>query len=128
MEKSTIYSLAIFLVIIVAGFIFLKPNSAVITGNVVDNNVIRGQVQKVVLSQKGYNYEDATAEANKPITLSADNSVVGCLRAPAFNIGGQKYSKYLQNPQDTLELPALSKGNYNFACSMGMGLGKLIVQ
>ena len=103
-----------------------KSNSA--TNNLVNAQQVQGETQKVVLSQQGYNYKDATAEAGKPITISADSSVGGCLRSVAFNIEGKKYTKYLQNPQDTLQLPALSKGTYPFSCSMGMGYGKLVVE
>ena len=130
MQKSTLYGLGIFVMILVGGFLFLGSDSSTVTGNVVSINgeAIQGQTQKVILSQKGYNYQDATAEAGKPISLSADSSVVGCLRSPTFNIDGKKYSKYLQSDQDTLELPALSKGTHSFTCSMGMGLGKILVK
>ena len=127
MQKSTFYGLAIFLVIIISGFIFLKPNNAAVVGTI-DSDVIQGEMQRVVLSQNGYNYNDITAKVDKPIAVSADNSVKGCLRSAAFNINGKKYSKYLQTSEDTLELPALSKGTYTFSCSMGMGFGKLVVE
>ena len=128
MEKSTLYGLAIFLVIIGAGFFFLKPDNTTVTANVIEGAVAEGEMQRVVLSQEGLNYKDVTVEADKPIAISADNSVSGCLRSAVFNIGGKKYSKYLKTPDDTLELPALTKGTYQFSCSMGMGLGKLIAQ
>lgn len=128
-KKSTLYFGMILLVLVVGGFFFLKGGSLDVNGNVVSagGQVLQGEMQRVVISQDGYNYRDTNVEAGKPIVLSADNSVSGCLRSVVFNIEGQKYSKYLQTPEDTLELPALSKGTYNFACSMGMGLGRLIV-
>ena len=117
------------IVLIVGGFIFVNGKNGT-TANVIfdGGQVIQGQMQQVVLSQDGYNYKDTTAQAGKPITLSADSSVGGCLRSVVFNIDGKKYSKSLRTPDDTLELPALSRGTYSFSCVMGMGYGKLIVQ
>lgn len=113
------------LVALVAGFVFMgsgSTKSAPITGN-----AVAGEMQKAVLSQDNYNYRDVVVESGKPIQISADSSVVGCLRAPAFNLGGKKYTKYLQGVGDTLELPSLEKGTYPFSCTMGMGRGNLIV-
>ena len=124
-NKITIIGILI-LVALVAGFVFAKSgntNSAPITGN-----VVAGEMQKVVLSQDDLNYKDANVQAGKPIAISADGSVTGCLRSVVFNLNGKKYSKYLKTTSDTLELPALSKGTYTFSCSMGMGFGKLIVE
>jgi plastocyanin domain-containing protein len=128
-KKSTLYLGLILLILVVGGFFFLKIENSTATGNVVltGGQVLEGEMQRVVVSQQGYNYNDVVVEAGKPIVLSADNSVKGCFRSVVFNIEGKKYSKYLQTNQDTLELPALSKGTYQFSCSMGMGLGKLIV-
>jgi len=113
------------LIAIVGGFVFLSGNkeSTPITGN-----AVAGQMQKVVLSQEGFNYKDTIVESGKPISISADSSVGGCLRSVSFNIEGKKYNKYLRTTEDTLELPSLSKGTHTFSCSMGMGFGKLIVE
>ena len=128
-KRSTIYIGVILLVLISGGFFFLNGENSVTNGNVVSAGVqvLQDEKQIVIISQDGFNYKDAIIKADKPIILSADNSVSGCLRSVVFNIDGKKYSKYLKSPDDTLELPALTKGTYNFACSMGMGLGKLIV-
>ena len=100
--------------------------------NNINNNVIeeekQGEAQRIILSQKGLNYKDVNVKAGTPIEISADNSVTGCLRSVVFSVNGRKYSKYLQSPQDTMQLPALSEGIYSFSCSMGMGYGKLIVK
>ncbi len=126
MKNST--SIVMILILILAGgwFVFSSDNN-IDTGNTIsdENN---NNAQEIVLSQKGYNYEDAYAEAGKPIKISADDSVYGCLRSAVFNINGKKYSKYLKTSNDFLELPALSKGTYAFSCSMGMGFGKLNVK
>ena len=116
----------IVLILVVGRFIFAKGNNG--NGNVVVNNEQTGEGQKIILSQKDLNYKDAVAETGKPSVISADSSVRGCLRSVVFNVNGKKYSKYLRSPEDTLELPGLSKGTYTFSCSMGMGFGKLIVK
>ncbi|MBI2045768.1 hypothetical protein HYT23_06930 [Candidatus Pacearchaeota archaeon] len=124
-NKITIIGILV-LVALFAGFVFAKSgstDSAPITGN-----VVAGEIQKVVLSQADLNYKDSIVQAGKPIAISADGSVKGCLRAPSFNIGGKRYTKYLQSANDVLELPALEKGTYSFSCTMGMGRGKLIVE
>ena len=130
MEKSTLYGVGIFVLIILGGLFFIKggQTNGSVVANPIDGQVIQGQLQKIVLSQEGFNYKDAGAKAGKPISISADSSVRGCLRSVAFNINGQKYVKYLKTPEESLELPALSRGSYTFSCSMGMGYGKLIVE
>ncbi len=128
-KKSSLYVLGIVAVLIIAGFFFIRGSS--ISGNVVSEGgqVLEGQTQRIMLSQDGYNYQEAVARAGMPIALSADSSVGGCLRSVVFNnLEGKKYSKYLKTPDDALALPALEKGTYTFSCSMGMGLGKLIVR
>ena len=129
MKNSTMSLVILVMILVIGGFVFVNGKN-VATANVISGGgqVVQGQMQQVVLSQDGYNYKDATAQAGKPISLSADSSVGGCLRSVSFNIEGKRYSKYLRTSEDTLELPALPKGTYNFACSMGMGYGKLIVQ
>lgn len=127
-KKSTLYLALILVIVVSGGMFFVKGSDSTITGNVVSDGQVLGNVQKAVLSQDGYNYKDLKVKAGQPIELTADSSVGGCLRAPAFNLGGKRYTKYLQGSQDTLDLPALEKGEYNFACSMGMGFGKLIVE
>ncbi len=122
-NKTLLFGIIILLVVV--GFIVFsnmdvtKPDS--------QNPINLGNAQEVVLSQDGLNYKDVYAEAGKPITISADSSVRGCLRSVAFNIEGKKYVKYLKSSSDTLMLPALEKGTYSFSCSMGMGFGKLVV-
>lgn len=126
MKNSVIFIIGIF-VLIVGGF-FVLGNGKSSTESVVSNpNIVQGEVQKVVLSQVGVNYKDSKAQTGKPILISADSSVRGCLRSVTFNIEGKRYSKYLRTSEDSLQLPSLKKGTYTFSCSMGMGYGKLIV-
>jgi hypothetical protein len=129
MKLNNGFTIFVIVFLVVGAGIFLIKDSNN-KGNSVLNDAqeVQGQIQKVVLSQNGYNYKDATVEAGRPIEISADSSVTGCLRSVAFNLEGKRYTKYLQTPEDTLELPALSKGTYTYSCSMGMGYGKLIVK
>ncbi len=129
MKNKTMLIIAAIIIIVMGGFVFIKGKSGV-TADVVsiDRQIQKGQVQRVILSQEGLNYKDTTAQASRPITVSADSSVKGCLRSVVFNINGKKYSKYLRTQEDTIELPALAKGIYSFSCSMGMGYGKLNVK
>ncbi len=127
MAKNIFYIISIFILIIIAGFIFLRGGAAQENTNI-QAGIVQGETQKVVLAQEGLNYKDAKVAAGKPISISADSSVRGCLRSVAFNIEGKRYSKYLRTPEDTVQLPALKKGTYPFSCSMGMGYGKLIAE
>ncbi len=124
-DKITIIGTLVLIALVVW---FMTSGSSKTESSSITGNVVAGEIQKVVLSQSGLNYKDTKVQIGKPIAISADNSVTGCLRSVVFNIGGQRYSKSLRTPNDVLELPALSKGTYTFSCSMGMGYGKLIVE
>ena len=128
MEKSTWYGLAIFLVIIVAGFIFLNPSNATVNSNVIDSGVIQGTTQKVILSMKNSNYYPDTikVKAGEPVSISLDSSVTGCLRS--FNIKDLGVSKNARTPQETIDFTPTKKGTFAFMCSMGMGRGTIIVE
>ncbi|MEK6846797.1 MAG: hypothetical protein AABY16_01375 [Nanoarchaeota archaeon] len=127
MKNTTILLIIGILIIAVGFFVFSGAREQSVTGNVIAGSN-SGDAQEIVLSQEGLNYKDVEAEAGKPIKISADSSVKGCLRSVSFNIGGKRYLKYLGSSQDFLELPALDKGIYTFTCSMSMGAGKLGVE
>ena len=124
-KKSTLYGISILILIIVGGIFLIQTSSADNPTNNFPNN--NADAQKVVLSFKNYNYypNTITVQADKPVSLSLDASVTGCMRF--FTIRSLGISKYLKTPQDTLEFTA-KKGTYPFACSMGMGTGTLIVE
>jgi len=129
MKNTTLLLITIIIVLVIGGFVFVNGRNSLVVKDVPrSGETIPGNMQRVVLSQNGYNYKDANVQAGKPIALSADNSVGGCLRSVVFNIEGKRYSKYLRTSEDIIELPALSKGTYPFSCTMGMGYGKLIVK
>ncbi|MEM3091107.1 MAG: cupredoxin domain-containing protein [Candidatus Pacearchaeota archaeon] len=127
MKKTIFYFFGILILIVLAGFILLKDETAQDNTNI-PSRIFQGETQKVILSQDNLNYKDVTVKAGRPILLSADASVRGCLRSVVFNIEGKRYSKYLRTAEDTLQLPALKKGIYRFSCSMGMGYGTMIVE
>ena len=124
-KKSFIYILGIALLLLIVGYFMLKGvNSA---GNVVGNSDA-GEVQKVVIGMKNYNYYPNTikVKAGIPVSISLDKGVVGCYRS--FVIRDFGIQKYLKTPQDTIEFTPKKPGTYRFACSMGMGTGTLIVE
>ena len=101
-----------------------KEDVAVDTNNV---NNVEG-VQKFVLSFKNSNYypNEIKVKANQPVRISLDRSVTGCFRS--FNVKEFGVSKYLQTPSDSVDFTPTKTGTFAFACSMGMGYGKLIVE
>ena len=126
MKNSTII-IAIILIII-AGGVFVYANSGSNPDKKGDSNGTSGEVQKVVLSYKNYNYypNTVTVKANQPVSIYLDKSVTGCYRA--FTIRQLGLQKNLATPNDALTFTPTQKGTYQFACSMGMGTGTLIVE
>jgi plastocyanin domain-containing protein len=126
-KRSTLYGLGILILIIGAGLFLTQGKSdAGITGNVVSAS--GGAVQEVVIGMKNYNYypNTVTVKAGQPVKLSLDESVYGCFRD--FTIRELNVRKYLRTPQDSVTFTPTEKGTYTFACSMGMGTGKLVVK
>ena len=125
-KKSTIYFGLILILIAGASFFVLGNKDGTITGNVIAQG--QGEVQKITLSVKDYNYypNEIRVKAGQPIQLSLDNSVTGCLRS--FTIRDLGVQKYLQTPNEVLEFTVPNPGTYRFACVMGMGTGTLIAE
>ncbi len=127
MEKSTIYGILIFVIIIGAGLFMLRGNAADISGGTV-NDINNGEIQKIILSEKNLNYfpNELKVSVNQPVSITLDSSVKGCLRS--FNIKELGVSKYAKTPAETIDFTSTKKGTFTFSCSMGMGYGKLIVE
>jgi plastocyanin domain-containing protein len=123
MKQTTIFLLVV-AVIAVAAFIIVFAQSPTINGNVVST----GEAQKVVIGARGGQFypQTLTVKAGQPVELSLDSSVQGCLRD--FTIRDFGIRKYLATPEDVLTFTPQEKGEYSFACSMGMAFGKLIVE
>jgi plastocyanin domain-containing protein len=130
MQKSTFNGLVIFAIILIGGFMLTRGGADPgITGNVIANGVPSdGALQEIVLGMKNYNYypDSYKVKAGQPVKISADDSVYGCFRD--LVVRGTNVRKYLRTPQDSVEFTIDNPGTYTFACSMGMGSGKLIVE
>ncbi|MBI2451781.1 cupredoxin domain-containing protein [Candidatus Pacearchaeota archaeon] len=127
MKNTTILLFLGVIVLVIGGFVFAsstKPNGNTITGNAVNN----GEIQRITLSTKNYNYYPDTikVKAGQPVSISLDEKVSGCLRS--FTLRDLGISKYLKTAQDTLDFTPTQKGTFKFSCSMGMGYGTLIVE
>ena len=126
-KKSTLEMLVLIVIVLVGGYFMLGSGSSSQIG-VTGNAVAVGDAQKVVIGMKDYNYYPNTVKvrAGQQVSLSLDESVYGCFRD--FTIRELGVKKYLKTPQDTVEFVPSKKGTYTFACSMGMGTGRLIVE
>jgi len=125
MKNTTILMFVLLLIIAGGIFLFTKGEAKQgITGNAVANN----DVQKITLGIKNYNYypNTITVKAGIPVRINLDESVKGCLRS--FTIKDFGIAKNLRTPEDYVEFTPTKKGTYPFACSMGMGTGKIIVE
>jgi plastocyanin domain-containing protein len=127
MEKSTFYGFAILLMIVGAGYFMVQGSSDKgVTGNVVAAS--GGDALEITLGMKGPNYypDTISAKAGQPVRVNLDDTVYGCFRD--FTIRDLGVRKYLANDNDFVEFVAEKPGTYTFACSMGMGFGKLVVE
>lgn len=126
MKNTTIAVIFVLAILAVGAFFFLRGN---VSGNAVNtNNEQTGDVQKVVIGLKNYNYypQTITVKAGIPVSISLDSSATGCSRSltiPQLNL-----KKFLPTPSDTLDFTPMQKGTYRFQCSMGMYYGTLIVE
>ncbi|MEK6854853.1 MAG: cupredoxin domain-containing protein [Nanoarchaeota archaeon] len=126
MKNTTILALVALVVIGVVTYMFVNDGPQTpITGSVIAGS---GEVQKVTLGTKDLNYypNEIRVKSGQPVSISLDNSVTGCLRS--FTIKELGVSKYLRSVTDSLVFTPTQKGTFTFACSMGMGYGKLIVE
>lgn len=126
MSKIKTDLLIIVAILVVGGYFMLGGGSSSgINGNVVSAN---GEIQEVVLGMKNYNYypEKVSVGAGNTVRLSMDDSAYGCFRD--FTLREFGVRKYLATPSDYVEFVADKKGTYTFSCSMGMGIGTLVVE
>ena len=124
-KKSMVYSLGIILLVVLAGYMITK-HSSFQTANAVQED--SKDIQKITLGIKNYNYypNTVTVKSGKPVRISLDSSVTGCLRS--FTLRDFGIAKNLRTPQEYVEFTPTKAGTYKFACSMGMGTGTLIVE
>ena len=127
MKKTTKWA-GLILLILVLGGIFLLKSSDNQGLQFSTTNVVNGETQKVVLSMKDLNYypNEIRVKAGQPVSISLDESITGCLRS--FTIKELGVSKYVRTSQETIDFTPTKKGTFRFACVMGMGYGKIIVE
>ncbi len=127
MAKNMFYLVSIIVLVVVAGFFLLKDGASKETTDI-SANTLPGDVQKVTLSTKNYNYYPNTikVQEGKPVSITLDSSVTGCLRS--FTIKELGVSKYVKTPSETIDFTPTKKGTFRFACTMGMGYGTIIVE
>lgn len=125
MKNTTLFLIAVVALALIGGFVFMGSGKGV-TGNVV-NEPPSGEVQKITLSMKNYNYYPQTikVEAGKPVEITLDSSVVGCLRS--FTIPEFGVRKLSKTPADKIIFTPDKKGTFAFSCSMGMAYGQIEV-
>ena len=125
---KTFTALIILVIVLIAagGFVFSKSENVQNANSV--NNQGTGKAQEIVLGMKNYNYYPNTikVEYGVPVRIYLDESVVGCYRG--FTIRDFGINKYLKTPEDYIEFTPNKRGTFVFACSMGMGTGKIIVE
>lgn len=90
--------------------------------------ITSGEAQKVVIGARNAQYypQTITVKAGRPVEITLDASVQGCLRD--FTIRDLGVHQYLKTPSDVLRFTPQAKGTYSFACSMGMAFGTVIVE
>lgn len=116
----------VILLVVAVGAFLLKSGGS--SGSAVSGDGGSGEVQKITLSYKDYNYypNTITVKVNQPVRIYLDKSVGGCYRS--FTIRDFGVAKYISSLDDYVEFTPTKKGTYGFSCSMGMGTGKLIVE
>jgi len=112
------------MILLVGGFIFVNSGADKATSNTVKTE----DAQKITLGTKNYNYypNTLTVKVDQPVELTLDESVYGCFRS--FTVKALGIQKYSSDPSQKIEFTPTQKGTFAFACSMGMGYGKLIVE
>jgi plastocyanin domain-containing protein len=127
MNKSTYYGVGILLLIAFGGFFMTQGGPTQAAANQ-PAPTINGEIQEVVVGMKDFNYHPNTikVKSNQPVRMYLDESVFGCFRDLTLRDFG--IQKYLPTPSDYVEFTPTKKGKFTFACSMGMGYGKLVVE
>jgi len=125
MSNKILVFVIIGMVLLFGTFLIKNPGSS---ANAISGNSGSGEIQKIILSMKNYNYYPNTVKVNvnQPVRIYLDKSVVGCYRS--FTIRDFGIAKYLPTENDYVEFTPNKKGTFRFACSMGMGTGTLIVE
>ena len=127
MKNTTIIAIVI-LIVIAGGFLAFGGSSNTNSPSASSQTQQTGEVQKITLGVKNYNYypNTITVKVNQPVEITLDSSVKGCLRS--FTIKSLGVSKYSSSPSEKIIFTPTQTGTFSFACSMGMGYGTIIVE
>jgi len=125
--KTFFYIMMTLILLIGFGYLLLGKSENINNKNT-GGVTLEGNIQKVTLGIKNYNYYPNTikVQAGQPVRIYLDKSVVGCYRG--FVIKDFGISEYLKTPNDYVEFTPTKKGTFRFSCSMGMGTGTIIVE
>lgn len=124
-KKSTLQIGMVLLLLVVGGYFLLQGERSISpTGNA----VVTRDIQEIIVGMKDYNYYPNTieVESGKTVRMYLDDSVYGCFRDLEIRDFG--IHEYLKGPSDYVEFTPTKPGTHVFACSMGMGTGKLVVK
>jgi plastocyanin domain-containing protein len=127
-EIGTLGAILVFGLVIafsVNGLMDGKSSKQITENTIIDAN---GETQEVTLKYENYGYvvDPPTVKAGIPVKMIADaNSLPGCMkdvRIPAFGI-----NKYITPQDNIIEFTPTTVGRHTITCSMGMGVGEIIV-
>ena len=122
MKNTTILIIIAVIIISAGAFVFVNGNAKENLDGGTGNNI-----NEITLSMRNYNYYPNTITVKKgdTVRIHLDKSITGCYRS--FTIRDFGIAKNLRTPEDYVEFVPDRKGTFTFACSMGMGRGRLIV-
>ncbi|MDP2925127.1 MAG: cupredoxin domain-containing protein [Nanoarchaeota archaeon] len=140
LSKKSIITIAIIVIILISGYQFVNNTSGKNTNsNVINDNnkqdkkdspntSINNEIQKITLSFKDYNYYPNTLKVKLgvPVEITLDSTIRGCFRS--FNIRSLGISGHSSNPSQKITFTPNKKGSFEFACSMRMAYGTIIVE
>ena len=121
--KNTTILMVIVLLLIAVGIVLMNKGRETTEVNVAD-----GESQQVTISMKNGNYypQEIRIKANQPVEVTLDSSVSGCFRA--FTVPELGVYHVSKNPSDKIVFTPTKTGEMGFACTMGMGQGRFIVE
>ncbi len=131
MKNMTMLGFAVVLLLAVGFFVFAGANEPGVNENVIAGATLEGNVQKITLGLKDFNYYPSTikVKAGQPVSISGNEQLIkkgGCLKS--LVVRELKESAYLKTTSDSLDFTPEKKGTYTITCSMGMGYARLIVE
>ncbi|MBS3078736.1 cupredoxin domain-containing protein [Candidatus Pacearchaeota archaeon] len=124
-HAKTIFIVIIISLLLIGGFFFFNNT---INGNSIANPNNSGEVQKITLSFKNYNYypQTITVKEGIPVEITLDSSIRGCFRTFVIKDLGVRQTS--SKPSNTILFTPDKKGSFVYACGMHMGTGTIIVE